>query len=198
MKAVEFVLRRGKERSAFSLIELLIVVAILSIVALIATPNFLEAHTRAKAARVDSDLRNIAIALSAYFIDWNDFPERSDEAVTVPGYMGGYRGLLRLTTPVAYLTSLPLQPFVAERRGPGFHGPITYEFASTGCSPRGPKGWAAYSCGPNLMDNTGPGIPEFPYETMETMFYDPTNGTVSRGDILQFGPIRFSDKIRLR
>ena len=41
----------------FTLIEVLVVVAIVAILAAIAIPNFLEAQTRAKIARAKNDLR---------------------------------------------------------------------------------------------------------------------------------------------
>ena len=47
----------------FTLIERLIVVAIIAILAAVAVPNFLEAQTRAKVSRVKSDLRTQAVAL---------------------------------------------------------------------------------------------------------------------------------------
>ena len=54
---------------AFTLIELLIVVAIIAILAAIAVPNFLEAQTRSKISRVRSDLRSLATALESYCVD---------------------------------------------------------------------------------------------------------------------------------
>ena len=189
-------------RCGFTLIELLIVVAIIAILALIAVPNFLEAQVRAKVSRVQNDLRNVATAIEAYCVDWNDYPERSDEGI-LAGYRGDLRGLIRLTTPVPFLTSIPRDPFGSERGDFGSSGGttqwgnLTYEMASTGCSPRSPLGWAVYSSGPDRIDDTD-GIPQYPYEVLQTMIYDPTNGTISRGDILRFGPRVYPEKIRLR
>jgi type II secretory pathway pseudopilin PulG len=56
------------------LIELLIVVAIIAILAMIAVPNFLEAQTRSKVARAQTDVRSLAVALEAYMVDWNTYP----------------------------------------------------------------------------------------------------------------------------
>ena len=56
-------------RAAFTLIELLIVVAIIAILAAIAVPNFLEAQMRAKLTRSKSDLRTCSVAWETYRID---------------------------------------------------------------------------------------------------------------------------------
>lgn len=61
-------------KKAFTLIELLIVVAIIAILAAIAVPNFLEAQTRAKVSRAVSDMRTVATALEVYYIDNNKYP----------------------------------------------------------------------------------------------------------------------------
>lgn len=80
----------------FTLIELLLVVAIVGILAALAVPNFLEAQTRAKFARVVGDLRTVATALEAYAVDANSYPLNSRyNNYSVPNC---------LTTPVAYVT----------------------------------------------------------------------------------------------
>jgi len=67
------------KRLGFTLIELLIVVAIIAILAAIAVPNFLEAQTRAKVARVKNDFRTLATAIEAYSVDWNRMAPGLDE-----------------------------------------------------------------------------------------------------------------------
>ena len=59
--------KRGKY--AFTLIQLLIVVAIIAILAAIAVPNFLEAQVRAKTARVKADMRTLATGMESYAVD---------------------------------------------------------------------------------------------------------------------------------
>ena len=56
-------------KKAFTLIELLIVIAIIAILALIAIPNFIESQIRSKVARVQSDMRSVATAIEACFVD---------------------------------------------------------------------------------------------------------------------------------
>ena len=63
-----------KHIKGFTLIELLISVGIITILASIAVPNFLEAQTRSKVSRVKNDLRVIAGALEAYHADHNVYP----------------------------------------------------------------------------------------------------------------------------
>jgi len=95
--------------SAFTLIELLIVVAIIAILAAIAVPNFLEAQVRAKASRAKSDLRTIHTGLESYRIDNTNIPlmNNANTALCPPSKVGQpkYKYTLeRLTTPISYLT----------------------------------------------------------------------------------------------
>ncbi|MEQ8818970.1 MAG: prepilin-type N-terminal cleavage/methylation domain-containing protein [Sumerlaeia bacterium] len=97
---------------AFTLIELLIVVAIIAILAAIAVPNFLEAQTRSKVSRTKADMRTIATALESYAVDWNAYPNANafgsaaglafELTQTSPLQ---FPTLERLSTPVAYLSS---------------------------------------------------------------------------------------------
>jgi len=110
------------KRHGFTLIELLIVIAIIAILALIAIPNFLEAQTRAKVARSMADMRSIAAAVEAYAIDYNKTPPAAPGAgnlvfryayflVSEPLYGINRNYCTPLTTPISYITSLPLDPF---------------------------------------------------------------------------------------
>lgn len=159
-------------RRGFTLIELLIVVAIIAMLALIAVPNFLEAQTRAKVARVEADMRSMAVALEAYHVDNNDYPPSANPPSWEPDTQ-----TWRLTTPIAYMTSVPLDPFVYRPvdiplGGPfGIFGPYVHYVDQAVLD----QFWLLFSYGPD-------GDLEF-----QELHYDPTNGTVSDGDIYRNG-----------
>jgi len=124
-------------KRAFTLIELLIVVAIIAILAAIAVPNFLEAQTRSKIARVQSDLRTIATAIEAYRVDNRHSPIGHWESVKwQPSYFGlNETGAIRriwaaMTTPVAYITSPPSDPFATSGKSPVTGNPISDDYVS--------------------------------------------------------------------
>ncbi len=58
-------------RKGFTLVEIMIVVAIIALLAAIAVPGFLRARKRSQASRILNDLRMIDSALDQYAIETN-------------------------------------------------------------------------------------------------------------------------------
>lgn len=184
-------------KKAFTLIELLIVVAIIAILAAIAVPNFLEAQTRSKVSRVAADMRSVATAIESYAVDWNKYPFylNPDDQGSLIGESITFIPI-RITTPVAFMTSLPIDPFPGKKNGlpvkPHTYfykhnylqiylgnqndpGHIQAHYQTLTGQYRAVQ-WEQWTWGPDLDDDHG------------TVFYDPTNGTVSNGDVMRFGP----------
>lgn len=193
---------------AFTLIELLIVVAIIAILAAIAIPNFLQAQTRAKVSTVRSDLRTVALAMEAYLVDYNRYPNDSNNTLG----KNGEDGLARLTTPVAYITSLPTDPFqrhISDAQANDVTSNFSRHFSMGSGSDH--QGWGS-AYGPQgsepainsyLIISIGPDGGEDITQADQTLrrkrwpwgssnpimltSYDPTNGTISRGDLYRAG-----------
>lgn len=172
-------------KEGFTLIELLIVVAIIAVLAAIAIPNFLAAQMRSKVARVQADLRTAATALESYEVDNDIYPYYDNPLDTDYQHLSHY-----LTTPVAYLSSLPQDVFF-NLDAPGvvqpvkiyYHyltedyktGVVQHRLTADGIDSPNTE-WMVYSLGPDRLEDLG------------KLIYDPTNGTVSNGDILRIGP----------
>lgn len=72
-------------KDGFSLIELLIVVAIIGIIATIAVPQLLDAIDRARQRRTMADMRNISTANGTYRVDEGVYVSALSDLV--PSYM---------------------------------------------------------------------------------------------------------------
>jgi len=77
-----------KKEAGFTLIELLVVIAIIGILAAIAIPQFAEYRARGFDARAKSDLRNVATAEEAYFVD-NEVYKTCATAAACAGVLPG-------------------------------------------------------------------------------------------------------------
>ncbi len=179
-------------KKAFTLIELLIVVAIIGILAAIAVPNFINAQIRAKVANTQADQRALATALETYQIDNNMYPPTPNTA----GNLRFHR-LAKLTTPVAYMSTVPLDPF---RQGIDPNGDGMFQ-AEDSAYPL----WDTEVVKTNrangnfrLVESQASGAsfllhgagPDTDYEAATgnlIFFYDISNGTISDGDVSRFG-----------
>jgi prepilin-type N-terminal cleavage/methylation domain-containing protein len=68
------------DRKGFTLVEIMIVVAIIALLAAIAVPGFLRARKRSQASRILNDLRMIDSAVDQYAIENN---KKSGDSVAV-------------------------------------------------------------------------------------------------------------------
>ncbi|MDX1972511.1 MAG: prepilin-type N-terminal cleavage/methylation domain-containing protein [Candidatus Sumerlaeia bacterium] len=232
------------QKSGFTLIELLIVVAIIAILAAIAVPNFLEAQTRSKVSRTLADIRTMRTALESYAVDYNKYPETDRGAVannvgtvtgTAPNQVAvinagtaGFRSILRLTSPIAYITGFPRSPWKETYSTAAGDAKIASAFTTylyvgqlgqagsfqldNGIANNGANqeyeddrrayirqgqissgaqlaegSWLIKSVGPDAVDNRSSTA-----ENAGARLYDPTNGTVSRGDIVLFSDLQES------
>ncbi len=182
---------------AFTLIELLIVVAIIGILAAIAVPNFLNAQIRAKIARCKADMRSFATAFESYYVDWNTFPDPAWDYDIM-----AFRGFHKLTTPVAYMSSIPDNPFgeSMENSGEMMKG---YEYGAG----KAGVGARIHPMNTYIFESHGPGKVELTHGSIATMsypgggwqtydaarllglIYHPSNGVNSRGEIISVGGI---------
>lgn len=116
-------------RSAFTLIELLLVLVILAILTSVVVLNFANRPDQARRTAAQTDIHTISTALDAFKIDTGRFPT-SDEGLqalqTQPGNVRNWNG--------PYLKSLPSDPWgnAYVYRYPGTHNANQYDLSSNG------------------------------------------------------------------
>ena len=82
---------RGNNSKGFTLIELMIVVAIIGILAAIAIPNFLKYQCKAKQSEAKANLGSIRVAQEAYYAEYDKYIDG------VTGYGFDTKGTTRYT-----------------------------------------------------------------------------------------------------
>ncbi|MFH1741966.1 MAG: prepilin-type N-terminal cleavage/methylation domain-containing protein [bacterium] len=183
-----------RKRRAFTLIELLIVVAIIGILAAIAVPNFMNARIRSLVARVEGDLSAISTALEMYNLDNGKYPNHMEYGNNTLGKAG----MKKLSTPVSYIA----QGVIWDPFGPstdtakmGYPPPHSYFYhdRDTCIAERGEAWWDNYdpddkfkwylsSSGPDhLFYHPSPG-------RNWLLSYQPSNGLISYGNMFRYGP----------
>lgn len=76
----------ARNEKGFTLIELMIVIAIIGILAAIAIPQFSAYRKRAFNASAESDVRNLATAQEAYYVDFSKYVSGSSNLLSY-GYV---------------------------------------------------------------------------------------------------------------
>ena len=94
---------RGNRKSGFTLVEVLIIIAIIGLLAVIGIPQFIAYRSRSIDAQLKSDLRNAAVAVESYFTKKSVYPA-SIEEVQAFGFQGtsGVTMTFALVTPSTY------------------------------------------------------------------------------------------------
>lgn len=85
-------MRKSKKNSAFTLVELMIIVAILADVMIVAMPAFLRARDLAQNTKFSNDLRTAAGAFEMYAAENNRYPNATSPGIVPAGmtvYLNG-------------------------------------------------------------------------------------------------------------
>jgi prepilin-type N-terminal cleavage/methylation domain-containing protein len=87
----------NKNRGGFTLVEIMIVVAIIALLASIAVPSFMRARKRSQATRIKEEARLIDAAVDQYAIEYNLEPGDTLDWEKLTSYFKGGTRLTQLT-----------------------------------------------------------------------------------------------------
>jgi hypothetical protein len=220
-------------KSSYLFAGLAVLLGIFTLFTWFLLPIFMpQRGVRSQVSRAKGEQNQLATALENYFVDYRCYPSPGRPSFHKPGtYLGDGSfaedgGIIPicLTTPVAYITYLPIDPFKYTTRGYyGYGGgpgkdngagrPIIDDpkIDSSGIQPK--EGWIITSYGPDMVDGNlsmqggqmlreelcwsdsySRGAPDYMqcdsthHLSASGLTYDPTNGTVSPGDVWRRGP----------
>lgn len=91
-----------RRNEGFTLVEILIIIAIIGLLAVIALPQFNAYRSRAIDAQLKSDLRNAAVAIESYFAEKSVYPASVAEIQDFQP-TDGVTLTLTIVTPKSYL-----------------------------------------------------------------------------------------------
>jgi general secretion pathway protein G len=111
----------------FTLVELMIVVAIISLLAAIIIPNYVHARAQATVSQSEANIKQIATALELYYADNQAYPAQS--GIVTPALFGANANPYLTVTPTNALGRRPYQYAYVPAAG---GKPDSYTLSDTG------------------------------------------------------------------
>ncbi|MCL4427067.1 prepilin-type N-terminal cleavage/methylation domain-containing protein [Patescibacteria group bacterium] len=129
-------MKRHKNNASFTLIELLIVIAIIGILAALIIVSVTKAAARARDARRLADMNEIHKALDAYYLDNGNWPSCGVDGVQCNGAGGWDTTIAAGTNWISFLVPkyLPQAPVDPINSGSYYYAYYVYPAGNSGCN----------------------------------------------------------------